>query len=117
RARLSRLCGYAVGLRRLAPTRERVSCRFSARELRRQRERLSGLFHPGREAWHGNHPTGPEIDLLSGGDRGGIRDNRLHECLLLVSKYVSYSCGNFRHRMLYLGRGPSRSRLEVAIAK
>jgi len=106
-----RLCRWASPLE---PARQRVSCRISARELRCQRERFSGLFHHRREAWHSNHLPGPEIDLLFGRHRGGIRDDRLHDCLLLVSKCVSHSCDNFRHSMLDLGGRPSRSRVEVA---
>src|SRR5262249_60600145 len=41
-------------------------------------------------------------------------DDRLHDCLLLVSNRVSHSCDNFRHTMLDLGSQPSRSRVEVA---
>ena len=39
------------------------------------------------------------------------------DCLLFVSKYVSHSCADFRHPMLDLGSGPSRSRVEVAKPK
>src|SRR5205823_12580685 len=91
--------------------------RTSARELRRQRQRFSGLFHPRREARHENHPPGPEVDLLSGRDRRGIRDGCLHGCVLFVSNSLSDSCANLRHPVLDLGSVPSRSRMEVAIAK
>src|SRR6516162_1693788 len=114
RARLSRLCSRAVGLRCLEPACQRVCRRVSARELRCQRKCFSCLFHHGREAWDNNHPPGPEIDLLFGRHRGGIRDDRLHDCLLLVSNRVSHSRDHFRHTMLDLGPQPSRSRVEVA---
>src|SRR6516165_6441063 len=42
-----------------------------------------------RSVEHSNHPPGPEIDLLFGRHRGGIRDDRLHDCLLRVSRCVS----------------------------
>ena len=108
------LCDCAVGFRHLEPTHQRASSRASARELRRQWERFSGFFDHGREAWHDNNAAGPEIDLLSGWHRGGIRDDRLHNCFLHVSKLFPHSRDNFRKPMLDFSSRPSRSWMEVA---